>query len=69
MAGKEKKLEDSMKELEEIVNKLEMEEWSLEDSFRLYNEGMKLLKKCNDSIDRVEKKLIVLHGLPEKEGR
>lgn len=50
-----------MEELEGILRELEKEEISLEDSFRLYNEGMKLLKSCNDTIDKVEKKLLVLN--------
>lgn len=49
-----------MEELEGILKELEKEELGLEDSFRLYNEGMKLLKSCNDSIDKVEKKLVIL---------
>lgn len=60
MAKAEKNLEESMVDLNSIIEKLEEEDLSLEESFRLYNEGMKLLKKCNDSIDKVEKKLIVL---------
>ena len=60
MAGKGKTLEDSFNALEEILEKLEDEEVSLEDSFRLYQEGMKLVKKCNQSIDKVEKELVVI---------
>lgn len=60
MAGKAKTLEDSFAELEGILEKLEDEEVSLEDSFKLYQEGMKLVKKCNQSIDKVEKELIVI---------
>lgn len=59
--AKAKSLEASMEELEGVLKELEKEELSLEDSFRLYNEGMKLLKTCNDTIDKVEKKLIVLN--------
>lgn len=60
MKKEEKTLEASFLELNEIISKLEMEEISLEDSFSLYQEGMKLLKVCNDSIDKVEKQLIIL---------
>jgi len=60
MAGKVMKLEESFKELNQIMEKLEKPEVSLEDSFTLYQEGMKLLKSCNDSIDKVEKELIIL---------
>ena len=40
--------------------KKENEEITLEQTFDLYNNGMELLKKCNLSIDEVEKKVLVL---------
>lgn len=64
MAAKTKNLEKSLEELNDILTNLEKEEISLEDSFALYQEGMKLLKQCNDSIDKVEKQLMIL----EEEG-
>ena len=53
-------MEESFDELEKIVEKLEDEEITLEESFKLYQNGMKLLKKCNTAIDKVEKELIVI---------
>ena len=53
-------LEELFDELETVVNRMENEEISLEESFLLYNEGMVLLKKCNEAIDTVEKKVLVL---------
>ena len=60
MAKKEMKLEESFEKLNEIMEALEKSDVSLEDSFVLYQAGMKLLKACNDSIDKVEKELILL---------
>ena len=60
MARTAKSLEDSFEELEVIIRKLEDEEVSLEESFKLYQDGMMLVKKCNSSIDKVEKELIVI---------
>lgn len=60
MAEKEMKLEESFEKLNQIMDALEKPDVSLEDSFALYQEGMKLLKACNDSIDKVEKELIIL---------
>ena len=34
---------------------------SLEDSFLLYQQGITKLKHCNDKIDAVEKKLLILN--------
>lgn len=53
-------LEELFSRLEEVVKSLENPESSLEESFQYYNEGMQLLKKCNETIDAVEKKVLVL---------
>ena len=53
-------LEELFDNLQEVVDQLENEDVSLEESFRLYNEGKILLKKCNETIDTVEKKVLVL---------
>jgi exodeoxyribonuclease VII small subunit len=60
-AGEEQvPLEEMFERMEAIVGMMETEEISLEESFRLYSEGMRLLKKCNETIDAVEKKVLVL---------
>lgn len=53
-------LEELFKELDLVVEKLESEEVSLEDSFALYQKGMEFLKQCNETIDTVEKKVQIL---------
>jgi exodeoxyribonuclease VII small subunit len=60
MAKVAKSLEESFDQLNHIIHGLEKEDLGLEESFQLYHDGMKLLKECNDSIDKVEKKLIIL---------
>ena len=57
---KKENLEEMFKDLEELIGKMEKEEITLEQTFDLYNNGMELLKKCNLSIDEVEKKVLVL---------
>lgn len=53
-------LESVFQELDEVVKKLEANEASLEESFQLYHKGMDLLKVCNEKIDTVEKKMMIL---------
>ena len=53
-------LETVFEQLDEIVEKLEGENVSLEDSFGLYHKGMDLLKVCNEKIDTIEKKMLIL---------
>ena len=38
------------------------EDISLEQSFHVYEKGMKLLRECNEKIDRVEKKVLELNS-------
>ena len=64
---KELSIEETLVRLEEVLKKLEEGECSLEDSFRYYEEGMKLVKSCHDKIDRVEKQIQVLGGEGEEE--
>ena len=54
------KLEDNFMKIEEVIEKLEAEDISLEDAFAAYSEGMQLLKTCNDQIDKVEKQVLKL---------
>lgn len=56
----EQSLETVFEQLDEIVERLEAEDVSLEDSFGLYHKGMDLLKVCNDKIDTIEKKMMML---------
>lgn len=63
MADKKKEfnLEDAFLQLNQTIENLEREDISLEDSFAEYQKGMELLKQCNDAIDKVEKKVLVLN--------
>ena len=59
---KEAALEECMQELDAILKALDGEEISLEDSFAMYQKGMTLLKICNEKIDTVEKKILIMNG-------
>ena len=60
--AKKVSLEESFEQLEPIIEQMKTGDMTLEDSFKKYEEGMKLIKNCSNSIDRVEKKLIVLEN-------
>ncbi len=60
MSEDNKSLETAFEELDKLIEDLEEEDITLEESFKLYQEGMKLLKYCNNSIDKVEKQIIIL---------
>ena len=58
--AKAKTLESVFEELEQTISALENPDVTLDESLKLYQQGVKLLKYCNDSIDKVEKKIIEL---------
>ena len=57
----EPSLEETFQELEEIIEKMQSREITLEESFRLYEQGIRKLKFCNQKIDHVEKKMLLLN--------
>ena len=59
---KERSLEENFAFLEETLQKLESNEIPLETAFGLYEEGMRALKACNEQIDSVEKKVLLLQS-------
>ena len=67
MEEKELTIEQSFAEIEEILNKLESNEVTLEDSFLLYQSGMQQIKHGNDLMNAVEQKVQMLNSNGELE--
>ena len=61
-------LEESFVSLEKLINNLENGQLSLDESFKMYNEGIKLIKNCNIQLDKVEKQIIILDKNGEHDG-
>ena len=66
MADKKMSFEQALKRLEEIVNSLDSGSAELDKSLELFEEGVKLVKICQKSLDEAEKKLTLIKE--EKEG-
>ncbi len=49
--------EDALRKLESIVEQLESQEITLEDSVQLYEKGMELSKLCNKVLHQAELKI------------
>ena len=66
--GTEKKenLEEMFDRLDQVIGTLEGEDVSLEEAFGLYDQGMKQIRRCNQTINEVEKKILVLDENGEK---
>ena len=61
-------IEETFAQLDELLEKLEASDTSLEESFACYEAGMKLVKACSDKIDKVEKQMMILQGGEEADG-
>ena len=61
-------IEETFDQMEEVLKQMEAKEISLEESFACYERGMKLVKACNDKLDKVEKQIIVLSEEQGDEG-
>lgn len=68
MAAKEKKkFEEAVEELEGVVEQLESGELSLEDSLAAFENGVRLVKLCNQKLTEVERKIELL--VKDKDGK
>ncbi len=67
MAKKEKSFEESLRRLKEISETLEGSEVGLDDSIKLYEEGVKLAKKCYTTLSEAELKIKELKAELEEE--
>ncbi|HEV8342432.1 MAG TPA: exodeoxyribonuclease VII small subunit [Candidatus Binatia bacterium] len=62
-----KKFEEALEELEKVVERLESGELSLEDSLAAFEQGVSLVRYCNQRLNEVEKKIELL--VKDKEGK
>ena len=60
MSEKEINFEELIEKLEEITNKLEKEQLSLDESVKLFEQGMKISKDCNSKLEDAEKRITIL---------
>lgn len=60
MAKAEENFEELITKLEEITNKLESDKLSLDESVKLFEDGMKISKKCNEKLEDAEKRITIL---------
>ena len=63
----EKKFEEAMQRLEEIVQSLNSGDLPLEESLKIFEEGMNLVGFCNKKLDEAEKKVSLL--IKESDGQ
>ncbi|OGO04877.1 MAG: exodeoxyribonuclease VII small subunit [Chloroflexi bacterium RBG_13_54_9] len=66
MAEKEHTFEEAYRKLEEAVQKLEQGGLTLEQAIAVYEEGMRLVKICNECLNAAELKITQLQSLSEE---
>lgn len=60
MAEKKQTFETSLADLEKIVRRLEDGDLSLEESLKLFEDGVKLSRECQERLNRAERRIEVL---------
>jgi exodeoxyribonuclease VII small subunit len=60
MAKEKERFEDALGKLEKIVSKLEDGEIPLEESLKLFEEGIRLSRLCNQKLEEAEKRVEIL---------
>ncbi len=53
-------VEEAFAKLSDIVEKMDEPEVTLEASMQMYREGIELLNQCGETLDQIEKELIIL---------
>lgn len=61
----QKTFEESLKELEEIVSKMEAGDMGLEEMVAAFEKGQNLVKICNDRLNEVEHRIDVIRSKNE----
>lgn len=56
----EKTFEESLNDLEKIVKQLEDGDLPLDQSLKLFEEGVKLSRECRDRLTRAERRIEIL---------
>ena len=59
--NKEITIEEGFASLQDILNQMENKDVTLEQSFELYNDGIKIVKELNEKLADVEGKLKVIN--------
>ncbi len=56
----EQTFEQSMTELEQVVSRLESGDTTLDQSLQLFEQGIRLAKRCQQKLDAAEKRVKIL---------
>ena len=60
MSENKKSVEESFNDIESINAEMQKEDVTLDRSFELYNQGLTLIKECNEKLDSMEKQIKII---------
>ncbi len=60
MSSKNQTFESSLGELEKIVRKLEDGDLSLEESLKLFEDGVRISRECQERLNKAERRIEIL---------
>ena len=60
MSENKKSVEESFNEIESIIAEMQKEDVTLDRSFELYNQGLTLIKECNEKLYSMEKQIKII---------
>lgn len=63
--ARKKTFESALLKLEDLIDKIENNDISLEDSVKLYKEGIELAAYCSDCLKKTEQEITVLQKSAE----
>lgn len=61
--------EETLRELEDRVRKLEAGDQPLEDALRIFEEGIALTRECHERLDEADRRIAELSQAPDGEIR
>ena len=67
MSDKKLNIEEHFTNIEEIIEKMESNTSSLDETFELYKKGLDEIKQANQALDKIEKEMLVLNAENELE--
>lgn len=67
MSEKKKNFEASLQDLEKIVRRLEDGDLPLEESLKLFEDGVRLSRECQERLNQAERRIEIL--LQDEEGK
>lgn len=58
--AKQVSIDETLQQIEEVLDRMEQDGVPLEEAFRCYEQGMKLIKSCEKQIGTIEKKVKII---------